>query len=164
MFYDRTRKRGTVSNPVPAPYAYRQDSAVPSFDDTKPIIIFDGKCVLCSRFVQFVLRNDRGGTFRFLAAQTPLGEAVYRHFDLRTGDYETYVLLENGRAHVKSDAALRIFALLGLPWSGISLGRIAPRLVRDGFYDWVARNRLHWFGARASCYAPTTAERGRFLA
>lgn len=146
------------------PYDYRRDSAVPAFDDTAPLIIFDGKCVLCSHFVQFVLRNDRRGRLRFLAAQTPLGEALYAHLGLRTNNYETYVLLENGCARVKSDAALRIFALLGLPWSFLCVGRIAPRFARDGFYDWVARNRLRWFGARASCYVPTAAEWERFIA
>jgi hypothetical protein len=31
-----------------APYSYRCDSAVPSFPDDRPIIIFDGYCALCS--------------------------------------------------------------------------------------------------------------------
>jgi predicted DCC family thiol-disulfide oxidoreductase YuxK len=153
-----------MNRSAPAPYDYRRDRVVPEFDDAAPIIIFDGKCVLCSHFVQFVLRHDRRRRFRFLPAQTPLGQALYAHLGLRLGNYETYVLLENGCARVKSDAALRIFALLGLPWSVMCVGRIAPRFARDGFYDWVARNRLRWFGARESCYAPTAAERERFLA
>ncbi len=146
------------------PYDYLRDAAVPAFDDAAPTIIFDGKCVLCSRFVQFVLRNDQRGRLRFLAAQTPLGEALYTHLALQTEDYETYVLLENGSARVKSDAALRIFALLGLPWSVTCVGRLAPRFARDAFYDWVARNRLRWFGARDTCYVPTPAQRERFIA
>jgi predicted DCC family thiol-disulfide oxidoreductase YuxK len=155
-------RRVTRSNSIP--FGYRRDSAVPVFDDASPIIIFDGKCMLCSLFVQFVLRNDRRGKLRFLAAQAPLGEAIYAYLGLQTGDFETYVVLENGTARVKSDAALRIFALLGLPWSLMCLGRIAPRFARDGFYDWVARNRLRWFGARATCYVPTAAQRERFIA
>jgi predicted DCC family thiol-disulfide oxidoreductase YuxK len=153
-----------VNRSAPAPYDYRRDSAIPAFDDAAPIVIFDGNCVLCSRFVSFLLRNDRAGRLRFLAAQTPLGEALYAHLGLRTGNFETYVLLDSGRARVKSDAALRIFALLGPPWSIVCVGRIAPRFVRDGVYDWVARNRLRWFGARERCYAPTESERRRFIA
>lgn len=137
---------------------------MPAFDDTAPIIIFDGQCVLCSHFVRFVLRNDRRGRLRFLATQTTLGEALYAHLGLRTGDYETYVLLEDGRARVKSDAALRIFALLGPPWLILSVGRVVPRFARDSFYDWIARNRLRWFGARTTCYVPRMAERERFIA
>lgn len=146
------------------PYAYRRDSAVPSFDDALPIVVFDGECVLCSSFVRFVLRHDREGRMRFLAAQTPLGQALYRHFGLESGDYETYVLLEGGRARVKSDAALRIFALLGWPWAMLAAGEIVPRFIRDAAYDLIARNRIRWFGARRTCYAPTPEEEGRFIA
>lgn len=145
------------------PYAYRRDAAVPAFDDTLPIIIFDGKCVLCSSFAAFVIKTDTRKRLRLLAAQTPLGEALYRHFDLRYGDFDTYVLLEAGRVRVKSDAALRIFALLGLPWSLLVLGRALPRAWRDGIYDFVARRRVAWFGVRDACYVPDAADAGRFV-
>ena len=146
------------------PYAYLRDADVPAFDDSHPIIIFDGECVLCSRFVRFVLAHDRAASMRFLAAQTPLGQALYRHFGLESRDYETYVLLEAGSARVKSDAALRIFALLGPPWSLLAAGRVVPRLVRDAAYDFIARHRIRWFGARKACYAPGPEEAGRFIA
>lgn len=145
------------------PFAYRRDAAVPAFDDALPIIIFDGKCVLCSGFAAFVLRHDTHKRFKLLAAQTPLGEAIYQHFDLKYGDFDTYVLLENGNVCVKSDAALRIFAVLGLPWSVVALGRVLPRAWRDGLYDFVARNRVKWFGVRETCYAPRAADAGRFV-
>jgi hypothetical protein len=37
-----------------APFSYRSDPAVPSFPDDRPIIIFYGHCVLCSRFARFL--------------------------------------------------------------------------------------------------------------
>ncbi len=147
----------------PEPYAYRRDAAVPAFDDTLPIIIFDGKCVLCSGFVQFVMKVDRRKRLRLLAAQTPLGEALYRHFDLRYGDFETYVLLENGAVREKSSAALRIFALLGFPWSVMTIGYVLPRSWRDAMYDFVARHRVAWFGVRELCFAPSAADAERFV-
>jgi len=39
-----------------------------------------------------------------------------------------------------------------------------PVPVRDWLYERLARNRLRWFGRRQHCYAPTAAERARFLA
>ena len=74
------------------------------------------------------------------------------------------MLLEHGRARVKSDAALRIFELLGFPWAIISAGRVVPRFARDGFYDCVARNRLRWFDSREICFLPSTADREHFIA
>src|ERR1700759_888372 len=133
-------------------FSYRSDPAVPVFPDDRPILIFAGNCVLCSSFVQFILRTDRKRRFRLLAAQTPLGAALYQHLELNPTDYETNILLEDGRAWLKSEGSLRIFAGLGLPWSLMSVGRLLPRPVRDRLYDIVARNRLRWFGVRQSCY------------
>jgi predicted DCC family thiol-disulfide oxidoreductase YuxK len=148
-----------------APYAYRADPAVPDFAVDRPIIIFDGKCVLCSHFARFVLRTDRAGRFRLLAAQTPLGTALYNHFGLDPIGYETYVLLEDGKAFLRSEASLRIFGGLGPPWPALAiLGRLIPPPLRDGLYNFVARHRLQWFGARETCYLPDPSQADRFLA
>ena len=91
-----------------APFSYRTDPAVPHFPDDRPIIVFDGKCVLCSGFAQFVMHRDRDVKFRLLAAQSPLGDALYRYFELDPVNYETYILLQDGIAYFRSEAAIRI--------------------------------------------------------
>jgi len=60
---------------MPTPSSYRTDPAAPSFPDDRPIIVFDGHCVLCSRFARLVLRRDRAGRFRLLPA--PIRDAAY---------------------------------------------------------------------------------------
>jgi predicted DCC family thiol-disulfide oxidoreductase YuxK len=144
-------------------FSYHTDPAVPPFPDDRPVIIFDGKCVLCSRFAQFIMRTDRQRRFRMLAAQSPIGSALYAHLGLDAESYETFILLEEGRAYLRSDAALRILAKLGFPWSLSGIARLMPRFARDKLYDLVALNRLRWFGARASCYAPDPSEADRFI-
>jgi predicted DCC family thiol-disulfide oxidoreductase YuxK len=144
-------------------FSYRSDPAVPSFPDDRPIIIFDGKCVLCSTFADFILRTDRNRRFRLLAAQTPIGAALYRHFGLASVDYETNILLEDGRVWLKSEGSIRIFERLGFPWSLMSVGRLLPHPVRDWLYESVARNRLRWFGVRETCYLPDPSQADRFV-
>jgi predicted DCC family thiol-disulfide oxidoreductase YuxK len=146
-----------------SPYEYRADPAVPRFPDDRPVIIFDGKCVLCSWFARFILRTDRVGHFRLLAAQSALGAAFYRHFGLDPIQYETYVLLQDGKAFLRSEASIRIFEGLGMPWRAAVIGRLVPLSVRDALYNFIARNRLRWFGARAQCYLPDPSEADRFL-
>lgn len=77
-------------------FSYRQDPSVPTFPDDLPIIIFDGKCVLCSAFAQFVMRTDKKKSFRMMAAQTPTGSALYRHYDLPDTNFTTNILLQDG--------------------------------------------------------------------
>lgn len=145
-------------------YSYRSDPDVPPFADDRPIIIFDGYCVLCSRFAQFILRTDWRRRFRMLPAQSPLGAALYKHLGLNHEDYETNILLQDGRARFKSDGSIRIFEQLGFPWRLASICRLLPELVRDALYDVVAKNRLGWFGARSTCFRPDPADSDRFLA
>jgi predicted DCC family thiol-disulfide oxidoreductase YuxK len=145
-------------------FSYRSDPAVPSFPDDRPILIFDGHCVLCSGFARFILRTDRQGRIRLMAAQSPPGVALYRHFDLHPTDYETNILIEDGRAWFKSEGSIRIFERLGWPWSLMAIARALPRRLRDWLYDVVARNRLRWFGGRPSCYLPDSSQADRFIA
>ena len=118
-----------------APYEYRADPAVPGFADERFVIVFDGKCVLCSSFAQFIPRKDRHARFRLLAAQSELGSALYRHLGLDPVSYETYVLLQDGKAYFRSEASIRIVDGLGghgrflrhLP--GLSPRRFAMRCI-----------------------------------
>ena len=146
------------------PYSYRADPAVPAFADDRPVIVFDGHCALCSGWARFVLRNDRRGRYRLLPAQTPLGTAVYRHYGLDPVDYETNLLLQDGRLFVKSEGTIRMFEGLGLPWSLAAAFRILPLPWRDALYSVAARNRLKWFGRREVCFLGEAGWQDRFLA
>ncbi|WP_298918055.1 thiol-disulfide oxidoreductase DCC family protein [uncultured Algimonas sp.] len=139
---------------------------MPDVDDSAPILVFDGHCALCSDWVDFLLKHDRG-TFRFLPAQSPLGEALYAHYGFKSSepgsDYDTNILIENGRARIRSDATLAMFARLPWPWKAVSLLRHLPEPWRDWGYERIARNRIRWFGRRDACRLPTPDERVRFL-
>lgn len=145
-------------------YSYRDDPAVADFADDHPIIVFDGACIFCSGWVNFVLRHDKQGRYRFITAQSPLGEALYRHYGLDSRDYETNILIEDGIAYLKSEGSLRMAAGLGFPWTLAGVLRIIPKGLRDPLYELVARNRYRIAGRRNSCFVPAPEHRARFLA
>ncbi len=140
--------------------------------DRGTIVFFDGVCALCNGFADFVLARDRRGRFRIAALQgrtaAAMGALAAQPAARETADgapdpLRSILLWEGGRWYRKSDAALRVVAGLGGPWR-LAGGLLAfPRFARDGVYDWVARNRYHWFGRREACRMPTAAERERFL-
>ena len=146
-----------------AAYSYRGDKAVPAFKDDKPIIVFDGHCVLCSGFANFVIKYDKEKRLRLLAAQSELGEALYAHFKLKPDDYTTNLLIENGRVRIKADGTIAMFGYLGWPWKVLNIGRILPNRIADMFYNLIARNRIKWFGQQEICYLPPPEEKDRFL-
>jgi predicted DCC family thiol-disulfide oxidoreductase YuxK len=145
------------------PYSYRADPAVPAFPDDKPIIIFDGYCALCSGWANFVLKHDRSKRFRLLTAQSPLGRALFIHYGLDPDNFETNILIEDGVGWFKAAGSIRMAEGLGWPWRAAGMFRAVPTRLADWLYDHVALNRIRWFGARASCYVPSTGDSDRFL-
>ena len=146
------------------PYSWRDDPAVPAFPDDRALVVYDGDCVMCSAWARFILRHDRDERFRLVAASTPLGQALYRHFALNPAMLETHILIEHGRAWFRSDASLTVLQRLGAPWSAAAWLRRLPKSWRDRGYDWVARNRYRLFGRREVCYGPEPGTEHRFLA
>ncbi|HVW59599.1 MAG TPA: thiol-disulfide oxidoreductase DCC family protein [Puia sp.] len=127
------------------------------------VILFDGVCNLCNRSVQFILKRDREGRFRFASLQSPLGQALLERASLPAERFDSFVLVENNRAYTRSSGALRVFRLLGAPWSLLCVFWIIPRPIRDSIYDWVARHRYRWFGKQDSCWLPRPEWKERFL-
>jgi predicted DCC family thiol-disulfide oxidoreductase YuxK len=153
-------------NQMPAiPYSYRNDPSVPAFDDTAPIVIFDGLCVLCASGVQWMLTHDPHGSSRFAVIQDPLPSALYRHYGLDAETFDTFMVLDAGIAYTKWAGVLAAGRTMPQPWRAFAgAGRIVPDFVGDRLYDWVQRNRIGWFGSRDTCRRPTASEKSRFLA
>ena len=134
-----------------------------------PVVLYDGVCGLCNRYVQFVLRRDRRGHFRFAPLQGAFGMAALARHGLAVGsDPSSIVLLEapgtaHERARVRSDAVLAVMSGLGGVWPWSAVLRIVPRVVRDAVYDLVARVRYRIFGRLEACPVPSPAERRLFL-
>lgn len=146
-----------------APYSYRSDPQVPPVPDDKGLIVFDGVCVLCTGFARFVLKRDEKFTFRLTTAQSPLGQALFRHYGLDAEAFETNLVLVDGQPYAKLDTVVAVGRRIGGAWRLLSLLRLLPRPFADWLYDRVARNRYALFGRTESCMIPPTEWRNRFI-
>lgn len=145
-------------------YSYRTDPAVPPFDDAAPLLIFDGRCVLCSSGVQWMLLRDPDGATRFAAIEEEVPRALYAHYDLDADQFDTFMVLTDGMPHLKWAGVLAAARTLPAPWSWLGqAGRLVPAFIGDVLYDIVQRNRLKWFGRRSACFIPSAHEKERFL-
>jgi predicted DCC family thiol-disulfide oxidoreductase YuxK len=126
-------------------------------------LLFDGECNLCSGFVQFVLKHEKSAHVRFASLQSSAGRDLAAAHGIDTTAVDTLVFIEDGRAFVRSDGALRLTRYLRGPWSAASSLRVVPRFVRDGVYRFVANHRHQWFGKPTECFVPTPEYRARFL-
>lgn len=130
------------------------------------IILFDGVCNLCSGVVRFVIARDPHARFRFAALQSDAARRACAEVGATPPtavDPDTIIVIVNGRALERSDAALAIAARLPFPWPIFGVFRILPRALRDWLYRFVAKNRYRWFGKSDTCMVPTPELRARFL-
>lgn len=132
------------------------------------LVLYDGVCVLCHGLVCFLLQRDRVDEFRFAALQSDLARRVLEGYGVNSAQLSTVCVVAGyGSAAevllVKSAAVLYAAARLGGVWKLASVGRVVPRVVRDWFYDIVARYRYRVFGRYDSCPLPRAEDRERFL-
>ena len=128
-----------------------------------PVILFDGVCNLCNGAINFVLRHDKKGIFRFASLQSEAGQQLLAAYGLDARELNSFFLVENGKVYKKSAAALRVMNHFSWYWKELQILRIVPYFLRDAIYDFVAHNRYKWFGKRQECMVPTPELQKRFL-
>ncbi|MEL6238402.1 MAG: DCC1-like thiol-disulfide oxidoreductase family protein [Pseudomonadota bacterium] len=145
-----------------APYSYRDDPAVPDFDDSRALFVFDHHCVLCTGGVGFIMKHDTRSNIAFTSAQRGLGEALCQHYEL---DWDkSYLFIRNGVPSIKSTGYFEVARAMGGVWHIPLILQIIPRAVRDWAYDMVARNRYKWFGqTEQACALLTEDQRARLV-
>lgn len=128
----------------------------------KQIILFDGVCNLCDRFVQFVLLRDKEEKFVFASLQSLIGQELLCEYNLEN-NLNTVVLINDRKAYTHSDVAIRVGQTLG-GWLKITyLFYLVPKFFRDSIYNWIAANRYRLFGKQDHCMMPDPAWKNRFL-
>ncbi len=131
-------------------------------EDSK-VVLFDGVCNLCNSSVQFVLKRDSKGVFKFASLQSEYGQDVLSKYGLPTDDYNSFVLVEGDRVFTRSTAALRVARHLDGLWKVLYGFIIIPASIRDAVYGVIARNRYRMFGKRDACMIPQPEWKSRFL-
>ena len=126
------------------------------------VILYDGVCVFCSRWIRFVARRDSNRRLRFTAIQSPYGTRLAQAFGIDPRDPDTNAVIHRGVAYFRSDAALTVLGQLpGWRWTRVLFA--VPKPLRDAVYNLVARNRYRIFGKYDECFVPDAAMRERVM-
>ncbi|MFM9945210.1 MAG: thiol-disulfide oxidoreductase DCC family protein [Bacteroidia bacterium] len=125
------------------------------------IVLFDGVCNFCNSSINFIIRNDKKGYFKFAPLQSELAQKLVG--DKTKPVPESVILIENGKLYDRSSAALRIAKKLDGLWPIFYIFIIIPKPIRDMVYNFIGRNRYKWFGKTETCMIPSPEVKGRFL-
>ncbi|HRH71389.1 MAG TPA: DCC1-like thiol-disulfide oxidoreductase family protein [Flavobacteriales bacterium] len=126
-----------------------------------PVVFFDGVCGLCNGFVDRLMRWDRHRVLRYATLQ---GRTAQERLPAdHTEELNSIVFFDGERLLTRSTAALHIIMKLGGAWKLAGIFLLLPHFIRDGVYNWIARNRYQWFGKHDTCRLPSPEERALFL-
>lgn len=128
-----------------------------------PIILFDGVCNFCNSAVNFTLKRNKKANIRFAPLQSAAGERLLEHYHLPPTDMQSFIFIEKGVAYKQSTAGLKVCRHLNGLWPLCYGFIIVPKFIRDGLYNWIARNRYKWFGIKQECMIPSPDVKTRFL-
>lgn len=127
------------------------------------IVVYDAQCLLCSGWVQFLLRHDRAGMISYAAIQGKTGQRLLANAGLKVDGLQTLLLVDGVKSWQETAAILRVLHALGWPWRMAWLGWVIPSPWRNAVYRLVARNRYQLFGRSPTCIVPSAAVKSRFL-
>jgi len=117
--------------------------------DGKSIIFFDSHCLLCNQLVSWLLKHDKANLFYYSSlsgntAKTP-------RFPTNIIKPDSMIFFNESKCFFQSTAILEIIRLLGYPYRLLYGFVIIPRVVRDYFYNQLAKRRKRWFGQSETC-------------
>ena len=127
------------------------------------IILFDGVCVLCSAWANFMIKHDLRYQFKLVSVQSDLGQQILKKYHFPTDDFETMLSLEKGQLFTESTAFLRVMESLDFPYNTLRYGKFVPKFVRDFTYRRIALNRYQLFGKTEDCYVIQASDKQHFL-
>ena len=136
---------------------------IDSITQQHDIILFDAICVICNGWAKFLIQHDRHQKFKLASVQSPLGQAILKHYGMSTEHYSTMVVILNGQRYLESTALLKVMQHLGLPFSLMNSGYLMPRPLRDFLYRRIALNRYQLFGTTTQCLLPSAENKQHFL-
>ena len=128
----------------------------------RAIILFDGVCNLCNSAVNFVIKRDKKNAIQFAPLQSETALALLPGY-IQTEKMKSFLFIEQGKLYTQSTAALKVCRYLTGLWPLLYGFIIVPPLIRDGIYNWIARNRYKWFGQKNECMIPTPELQAKFL-
>lgn len=118
---------------------------------------------MCNGWVRRIVRWDKKKQFSFSPLEGETAKKVLTPLLPGYIEENTIVFYDEGEVLLRSDAALRIMRILGLPFSLLLPGYFIPKGIRDGIYRWVANRRYRYGERYDACPLPPIAWRDRFI-
>ena len=127
-----------------------------------PLLIYDDECLMCNRFIIFLVNAlPSKQVFSITTPQTPYAKSRLLNSKIFT-DRDAIFLIEGSKVTSGANAIFKSFIYTRKPYFYISLFRILPSFFTETIYDFIAKNRKHFYRSN-SCPVPNDRIKMRFL-
>ncbi len=131
--------------------------------DKEIIVLFDGVCILCNGFVNFIVKRDEKAIIKFATLQSNIGKIILQKKVIKDDEMNSVIVLINDEIYTKSTAAILLLVELGGFWKCVYPFYFIPKFIRDFFYNIIAKNRYKIFGKKETCMIPSKELAARFI-
>ena len=115
------------------------------------IILFDGVCLLCNKYVLFINKRNKDKSLFFMSIQNEKIKELTDIHKFNTNDISSILVITKEKVISKSEAIIYILSKLGFPYNISIILKIIPKDIRDIVYNLVAKNRYKLFKKLDSC-------------
>ena len=126
----------------------------------KDIVVFDGVCVLCNRFFNWLIKNDKDEKFMYTNFQSDFSKKN----NLKLKDINSVAVIKtNGEKIYKVQAVYYILKKIDRYFIVQMLLKLLPLFLTNICYDLIANFRYRIFGKYETCIIPNENVRKNFI-
>lgn len=126
----------------------------------KDIVVFDGVCVLCNRFFNWLIKNDKDEKFLYTNFQSDFSKKN----NLKLKEINSVAVIKtNGEKIYKVQAVYYILKKIDRYFIVRILLKLLPLFLTNICYDLIANFRYRIFGKYETCIIPNENVRKNFI-
>ncbi|MAV00767.1 MAG: hypothetical protein CMC37_04240 [Flavobacteriaceae bacterium] len=126
----------------------------------KIIVVFDGFCILCNRYVLLISERDLNNKFYFTTFQSRFIKDNYPKIKLAN---TVFVITEENEILTKSEAIIYCLSNIRFNKLCLKLIRYVPFVILDFIYNIIAIYRYKTFGKYNKCTIPKNISKIKIL-
>jgi len=116
------------------------------------VIIYDGKCNMCSTFIKFLVKFNKNKNIYFTDFES---EWSKRNLPLRFKDKKSIVYLKDNSFFVYSDAIIFCISDMRSMFKPILILRLIHSSIRNTIYKVIAKYRYIFNSSKSTCILPS---------
>ncbi len=120
------------------------------------ILFYDGPCALCNYAVRKVKKYDKKKRIGIKPIGSPASLQIKEVAGIQE-QTDSVILWHNGIVYTHSEALIQLGHILQGHAKLLKLIAVIPRVLRDGIYIFIAKNRYRWFGKQNYCHTESTS-------